>query len=143
MTEIISERRFTRTAPDKCRLSARMVRGKNIPQALAILQLSSLTASREIILAISSAAACAKEKDFIPEKLVVSQILVNEGPKLKRRRIIHQGRARNILKRGCHIKVFLKGEADPKVVNSMKEAKTKVKTKTPRKRAAKGTKDGS
>lgn len=103
-----------RVAPDKIRTAAVLVRAKKIPDALNILKFSNQAAAKPLTLALKSALALAKDQALTEDDLRILRILVDEGPKLKRRRIIHQGRATAILKRMAHITVTLTSDGNSK-----------------------------
>lgn len=129
--QILSKRRFVKTTPDKIRLISHNIKGRSPTQALAILDFSGKAAAKPLKLAIKSALAIAKDKNLNENDLIIKNILVNEGPKLKRRRIIQQGRATAILKRMSHITVVLTDEKS-KVKNpksKRKPSKQKIKSK--------------
>jgi len=125
--EITSKARFVRTAPDKLRILGQMVKDQMLDQALIQLSFSGREAAKPLMLLIKQAKAQAKDKFSDLEKLKVKQIMVNEGPKLKRRRIISQGRATAILKRMSHITVVLSDEPKEKV-KSQKEKENGTKS---------------
>lgn len=121
--EIISKRRYVRTTPDKVRLATSLIKNKKVSQALGILQFSNLEAAKPVILTLKSALAIAKDKDINEDSLYIRVIKIDEGPKLKRRRIIHQGRATAILKRMSHITVVLEEQRPTKI----QSPKSKIK----------------
>jgi len=106
--EIMAKRRFIRTTPDKMRFAASLIKGKKLLAALGVLRFSHLAAAKPLELTLKQGMAQAKDKNIEGEELTVWRILVNEGPKLKRRRIVHQGRATPILKRMSHLTVVLR-----------------------------------
>jgi large subunit ribosomal protein L22 len=102
--------RFTRVSPRKARLVADLLRGKSVHDALSILALTPKKASPILRKAILSARANAQDHnedgvDLSDHALVISEILIDEGPTLKRIRPRAQGRAFRINKRTSHIKV--------------------------------------
>lgn len=113
--EIISKRRFVRIAPDKVRLAGSLIKNKKANQVLGFLQFSTLEAAKPIILTIKSALAMAKDRDINEDNLYIKIIKIDEGPKLKRRRILHQGRATAILKRMSHITLVLTDKPNAKL----------------------------
>ena len=52
------------------------------------------------------------------EDLEIDQILVNDGPALKRWRAVSRGRAHTILKRTCHVRIDLRSKKAVKAINS-------------------------
>ena len=106
---------FVRMPPDKIRLVAKSLVNKQIETALAILEFIPKAARQPLILIVKEAISQAKNKNLNLDNLVVKNIVVNEGPKLKRRRIIHRGRATSILKRMSHITITLSSDGNPKL----------------------------
>jgi len=111
--EITAKANFLRIAPDKIRNLSNLVKGKSIEKAIAQLEFSGKNASKPLILVLKQAKDQAKDKN-IQGDLIVKTIQVNEGPKLKRRRIRQQGRATAILKRGSHIIMVLADDTSQK-----------------------------
>lgn len=136
-----------RTAPRKTRLAADLVRGKTLQQAVNILSFTTNKSARDILKLINSAAATAKHDFHLDENnLLVSRIMVDEGPKLKRWHPMSRGRAYSIMKRTSHIVVILseinptvkteaKGEALP-VKQEKTVAKPKAKKAAPKAKKA-------
>lgn len=112
--ELVVRRRFVRTPPDKVRLVSGLIIGKKPEVALEILQFTPKAAVKPLILALKSAISLAKDT-LNSSDLVIKQVRVDEGPKLKRRRIIHRGRATSILKRMSHITVVLSDNGNSKL----------------------------
>lgn len=123
--EIVIKSRFVRIPPDKIRLVGQSIIGKKIPAAQNILQFSSKAAARPLSLILKEATSRAKDLNLIGENLIIKILAINEGPKLKRRRIIHRGRATNILKRMSHITVVLSEQPKSKI----KDKKLKIGSK--------------
>lgn len=105
MADLTVRSRFVRMAPDKVRLVAKAILGQDVDEALSILSFTPKLAKKPLILILKNAMAQAKDKNML--NLKIKNIFVDEGPKLKRRRIIHRGRATTILKRMSHITVVL------------------------------------
>ncbi|GGA44385.1 50S ribosomal protein L22 [Psychrobacillus lasiicapitis] len=100
--------RTVRIAPRKVRLVVDLIRGKQVGEAVAILQLTPKTASPVVEKVLKSAVANAEHNyDLDINNLVVSEIFVDEGPTLKRFRPRAQGRASAINKRTSHITVVV------------------------------------
>lgn len=100
--------RFVRTTPDKVRILAGLVKNKNIDNALNQLQFAGKYAAKPLSLVLKQAKAQIKDKNFDEATMIVKEVRVDEGPKLKRRRLRHQGRATAILKRMSHITIILR-----------------------------------
>ena len=100
--------RFVRATPQKVRRVADLVRGKSVDDALTALQFAPQAAAENVYKVIESAAANAvNNQGLVREKLVVTKLMVDEGPTLKRFRPRAQGRAFRIRKRTSHITVVL------------------------------------
>jgi len=119
--EIISRARFVRTPPDKIRYLVKMIKGKEVNRAISLLGFSPNEARKPLMLVLKNAISIAKDLPSrqagknIDEPIYIKTIIVDEGPKLKRRRIIHRGRATSILKRQSHITVVLSEQPKSKV----------------------------
>lgn len=98
-----------RIAPRKAALVADVVRGKGVSEALDTLKLLNKKASPMFFKLISSAMANATDRATVDvDRLVVSEVYVNQGTTLKRYLPRAQGRATPIRKRSSHIIVKLK-----------------------------------
>ena len=105
--------RTVRIAPRKVRLVVDLIRGKQIGEAVAILNHTPKAASIVVEKLLKSAAANAEHNyEMNIENLVISEVFVDEGPTLKRFRPRAMGRASAINKRTSHI---------PLVVSEKKE----------------------
>ncbi|WP_391118447.1 50S ribosomal protein L22 [Psychrobacillus sp. L3] len=97
-----------RIAPRKVRLVVDLIRGKQIGEAIAILQLTPKAASPVVEKVLKSAVANAEHNyELDINNLVVSEVFVDEGPTLKRFRPRAMGRASAINKRTSHITVVV------------------------------------
>lgn len=111
--EIKTSSRFIRTAPDKIRLLAALVCGKKYEEAINQLLFTKKAATTPLIFTLKQAKDQAKAKGFSEQDITIKSVIVNEGPKLKRRRIRHQGRSSMILKRMSHINIVIMTEDKP------------------------------
>ncbi|ASF37739.1 MULTISPECIES: 50S ribosomal protein L22 [Halobacillus] len=97
-----------RIAPRKARLVIDLIRGKEVGEALATLNLKQRGASPVVEKLLNSAIANAEHNyEMDPENLYVSEAFVNEGVTLKRFRPRAMGRASQINKRTSHITVVV------------------------------------
>ncbi|MCK1997730.1 large subunit ribosomal protein L22 [Paenisporosarcina quisquiliarum] len=97
-----------RIAPRKVRLVVDLIRGKQVGEAVAILQLTPKAASPVVEKVLKSAIANAEHNyDLDVNNLVVSEVFVDEGPTLKRFRPRAMGRASAINKRTSHITIVV------------------------------------
>lgn len=104
--EVAARLRGARISPQKARLVADQIRGKNVEEALDILAFSPKKAAHLIKKVLESAIANAEDQEGADvDELKVSQIYVDEGMTLKRIQPRAKGRADRILKRSSHITV--------------------------------------
>jgi large subunit ribosomal protein L22 len=100
--------RTVRIAPRKARLVVDLIRGKQIGEAIAILNLTPKASSPIVEKVLKSAIANAEHNyEMDTNSLVISQAFVDEGPTLKRFRPRAMGRASAINKRTSHITIVL------------------------------------
>ena len=99
--------KFARISPTKVRPVADTIRGRNVQKALDILKFSPQRAAGMISKVLASAVASANEAEADVENLRVSEIRVDEGPRMKRIQQKDRGRAHPILKRFSHIVVVV------------------------------------
>jgi large subunit ribosomal protein L22 len=100
--------RGTRISPQKARLVADLVRGKDAGEAINNLRFMPKKAARIIRKLLESAVANASQNEAIDiDTLFVKKIFVDGGSTLKRMRPRAMGRASRILKRSSHITVIL------------------------------------
>ncbi|GAK85798.1 LSU ribosomal protein L22p [Vibrio ponticus] len=106
--EAIAKHNFARISPQKARLVADQIRGKNVDQALEILTFSNKKAAELIKKVLESAIANAEHNEGADiDDLNVAKIFVDEGPVMKRIMPRAKGRADRILKRSSHITVVV------------------------------------
>ena len=98
--------RFVRVAPNKARQVGRHVRGLDIEHARHVLSLETKGVARQILKTLNSAVANAENNNGLDaDDLVVTSVVVDEGPMLKRYQPRAMGRAYRIRKRTSHITV--------------------------------------
>ena len=105
-----AKHRYARISPRKARLIADMVRGRDVQDAMNILQFSPHRAAGMVSKVLLSAISNAKENEADENRLYVSVARVDEGPTMKRFRPKDRGRAHSILKRTSHIIVAVDQE---------------------------------
>jgi large subunit ribosomal protein L22 len=106
--EAKAKARFIRISPQKARLVADTIRGKNVEDAITTLRFMPKKGARILRKVLESAVANASQNDSIDiDTLFVKTIFVDGGPMLKRIRPRAMGRASRILKRTSHITVVL------------------------------------
>ena len=115
--EVMARSRYIRRAPRKARLLADMVRGMRVVDALAQLQFSPRHAAVDVAKAIKSAAANAEHNHQLArDQLWLKQIVVDEGPTLKRIRPVSRGMAHQYFHRTCHITAIVEDRPEPEQV---------------------------
>ena len=106
--EVKARLRFVRIAPRKARLVADLIRGKKSEEALNILNFTKKAAAKILIKLLKSAIANATQKKTVDiDRLYVKQIMVDQGPTMKRFQPRALGRATMIRKRTSHINIVL------------------------------------
>jgi large subunit ribosomal protein L22 len=104
-----------RMSPRKVSLVASLVRGRSVADALTILQHTPKRAAKPVAKAIASAKASAITNHRATEQsLMIDQLQVTAGPRLKRFKPAAMGRANPFQKKTSHIFVALSGIEKPK-----------------------------
>lgn len=99
---------YARLSPQKTRLVVDMVRGKAVQEAINILKFSPQKAAGIVSTLVNSAVANAEQKGVADvDRLFIKEIMVDQGPVLKRFLPRAQGRATKIRKPTSHILVVL------------------------------------
>jgi large subunit ribosomal protein L22 len=94
--------------PLKVRRFAGTIKGEQVGNALAILALQSSPTCQSLHKLLRSAIANAENNNGLSaENLIVSNVLVDQGPVMKRIRPRARGRAYRILKRSSHVTIEL------------------------------------
>lgn len=98
---------FARITPRKARLVMDLIRGRNVDDALGMLQFSKKRAAVFISKVVKSAVANYQEQETAPGQtaLFVSEARVDAGPIIKRFQPKDRGKAYPIMKRTSHIVV--------------------------------------
>jgi large subunit ribosomal protein L22 len=111
MDEIRAVARYVRISPQKVRRLIHCVKGETVENGLNQLSFMPQKGARLIKKTLESAVANAEEKDMDVDLLVIKNILVDQGPTMKRFKPRARGRATRILKRSSHITVILEQQA--------------------------------
>jgi large subunit ribosomal protein L22 len=122
--EAIAKAKYLRGSAQKARLVVDMIRGKNVNQALAVLQFTNKRAANLIEKCLRSAIANATEKAekanvaVDPDDLIVKACYVDMGPTKHRRRVrpAPQGRAYREQRHFCHVTVLVSSQETEAVV---------------------------
>jgi large subunit ribosomal protein L22 len=105
--------RYERIAPRKVRVIAKLIRGKNVDQAVNLLMFSPGKAAQVLKKLLISAIANAEDKSkgsVDTDALVVRDVAVDQGPTLKRWKPRAMGRATRINKRTSHVTITVDDE---------------------------------
>jgi large subunit ribosomal protein L22 len=100
--------RGVRTSAQKAGLVCELIRGKNVNQAIAILQFTPKTIARDLGKVLRSAVANLQQQDGFSgdvDRLYVSACYADQGPSMKRVRPAPMGRAYRVVKRTAHLTV--------------------------------------
>jgi len=132
--------RFVRVTPMKARRVGELVRGLGVDDALATLKFAPQAAAATVYKVVDSAAANAEGTEHLSRAdLVVTRVLVDEGPTLKRHRPRAQGRATRIDKRTSHITVVVTPRVEEEPVEKAPAKKSAKKADSAKKAPAKKT----
>ena len=111
--EVRAITKFVRISPEKARHVARLLQGKSVSDALAVVDLVPRKAARLLGKTLRSAVANAENNfDLRRDNLTVRMALVGSGPTLKRFKTKARGMAGKILKRTSHFTIILTDEQE-------------------------------
>ena len=101
--------KYERISSRKVAIVANLIRGKNVDEAMAILQFTPKAGAEVLIKLLKSAIANAENNNQMNHsKLYIAEIYSNQGPTLKRIRPAAKGSAVRIRKRTSHITIVLR-----------------------------------
>jgi len=109
--------RYLRITPRKVRAVADLIRGKNVNQALAQLAYVEKRAAEPVAKLLRSAVANADQAakgQLDVDKLRVKELMVDQGPSLRRYMPRAMGRAFKVLKKTSHISLTISDETPKK-----------------------------
>ena len=110
--EVKAISRYVRISPQKVRMIAGAIKGKPVETGLGILKFMPQKAAGIVEKAVRSAAANADHNHGLDvDSLVINNLIVDQGPTLKRFRARARGRGARILNRTSHITVILAEDA--------------------------------
>ncbi len=116
-----------RVQPRKVRIIADEIRGKTANHAAALLRYHTSKGAKMLRKVLISAMANAQENNGLSvDRLVISAITVDEGPRLKRMQARAMGRGNRIVKKSSHITVTVEDQ-DPKIAVKPHGTKAKVR----------------
>ena len=105
--------KYERTSSRKVAIVANLIRGKNVDEAMAILQFTPKAGAEVLTKLLKSAIANAENNNQMNHsKLYIAEIYSNQGPTLKRIRPAAKGSAVRIRKRTSNTTIVLKEKED-------------------------------
>ncbi len=117
-------------SPRKVSEVAALVRNRTVADALVILSHTPRRAAQPVTKVVASAKANAEHNHNLkPDTLVIKEITVTAGPRIKRYRPAAHGRALPFQRKTSHIRVIVTGEERQKK-NAKPAAKTAEKKET-------------
>jgi large subunit ribosomal protein L22 len=119
--------KYLLASPYKIRPVADLIRRKPYPEAMSLLENMPHRGAKIIRKTVKSAAsnALSKNKHLDEGMLYVKEILIDEGPRMKRIWFRARGRADMLLKRMCHVTVVIdevRASGSPKANSSSGKA---------------------
>ena len=103
-----SKLKYAHISPQKCRLIADVVRGKNVGLALSTLRFMPKKGAELVLKTLESAVANAEHNHGADiDELKISRIEIDEAPQQKRFAARAKGRGNRIVKRSSHITVHV------------------------------------
>ena len=122
--EVLAKAKFVRLSTKKARPVVDLIRGKNAVEAAATLKYMPVRAAKEILTVVNAAIANA-ENNFNLDKdaLIISQIMVDGGPALKRMRFTGRSRISPLRKPTAHITVIVSGDVKTKKAAEPRQSK--------------------
>ncbi len=119
-----------RMSPRKVREVASLVRGRTVADAMVILSHTPRRAASPVQKVIASARANAEHNHGLkPDTLIITEISVTAGARIKRFRPAAQGRALPFQRKSAHIFVTVDGEERKKPVKAAKSDEPAKETK--------------
>ncbi len=107
--------RFVRVTPQKSRRVANLIRGVRVEEALNNLKFQPQAVAENFYKLVDSAATNAETTEGLDRStLVITQVMVDEGPTMKRWRPRAKGAANRILKRSSHLTVVVEPQNNEK-----------------------------
>jgi large subunit ribosomal protein L22 len=101
--------KYLGVSAQKTRLVVDQVRGRNVGEAMTILQYSPKLVAKDLEKLLKSALANAQQRDpnVDIDQLMISRAQVDDAPPMKRARSQSMGRVFRVLKRSCHVTIDL------------------------------------
>jgi large subunit ribosomal protein L22 len=124
--EARAQLKYLRMSPRKVRLVVDLVRGKTVAEARDILRFLPNRPARYLAKLLRSAAANAETNHSMDRDVLrISRAYVDQGPSLKRWQPVSRGMAHPILKRTCHVTVYVEEDEGLAAQKEAEDAKTR------------------
>ncbi|BBJ27227.1 50S ribosomal protein L22 [Athalassotoga saccharophila] len=119
--EAIARGRYLRISPYKVRSILNTIRGKNVSQALQILEFANTKSAKLVQKILNSAIANAQNNFKLDvDSLYVARCMADDAPRLKRLNPMARGRASMMLKRLSHITIVVRDRSKEAELKSPK-----------------------
>ncbi len=139
MNTYTATQKFVRMTPRKLRLIADSIRKLTPAQAIEVLPYSPRFAADPVLKVVKTAVANARQGGADESKLIFSEVMISEGPALKRGYQVSRGQWHPFKKKMAHIRVVVteKVEKPTKSVEKVEEVKKEEVKKAAPKKAVK------
>lgn len=127
--EFVSTQKFIHVSPRKLRLVVNLVKKFNPTLAQNVLKHTNKSAAIPLNKALTTAVANAKDQGIESDQLVIKEIQIAEGPRLRRGRAGARGVWKPMKKRMSHIRIVLEQQPKPEKPKKTVSAKQKVSVK--------------
>ena len=98
-------------SPRKVRLVLELIRGRNVDEALGVLEFMPQPSAQIVAKVVKSAVANAENNHNLnPDRLTVKRAVAGDARKLKRFRARSRGRVSPLVRRYSHIEIVLEGD---------------------------------
>jgi large subunit ribosomal protein L22 len=102
--------KYVRVAPSKIRPLARLLKGFSLDKALTAVQFNNKKGAFFIGKLLESMKASLADKKLDKDDFIIENIVIEQGPGLKRYWSRSRGMVRPVVKRTSHIKIILTGK---------------------------------
>lgn len=140
--EVQTIQKYLHTSPRKLRLVADMARKMTPARSLDVLRLTPKMAAKDLVKALETVIANAKQKGLDANTLTFKTIEINESMKMRRFRAGTRGRVKPFKRRMSHIKIVLSDDLKVKGQNAkVKNTSEKLKVEEEQKIEEKKTEE--
>lgn len=108
--EVKTYQKYIHTSPRKLRLVADLIRQMEPAKAVDVLRITPNSAAKDLVKAVETSLANARQAGMEQEKIGFKKIEINESLKMRRFRAGTRGRVKPYKRRMSHIKIVLSDE---------------------------------